>query len=121
MAGLLGSGRTEIARLMFGVERADSGSATVDGKPVRLQSPRTRSRHGFGYCPEDRKTEGIFADYRCAKTSSGAAGQAAAGSAAVNRDEQDEIAGRFIRLLDIRAAGAGACRSGCCPAATSRR
>ena len=62
LAGLLGSGRTETARLVFGAERADSGSASVDGKPVRLQSPRDAVAHGFGYCPEERKTEGIIAD-----------------------------------------------------------
>ena len=62
LAGLLGSGRTETARLVFGVERADSGQAKVEGAPVRLQSPRDAVRHGFGYCPEERKTEGIVAE-----------------------------------------------------------
>src|SRR6202022_3326295 len=62
LAGLLGSGRTETARLVFGAERADIGQVKVEGVPVRLQSPRDAVRYGFGYCPEERKTEGIVAD-----------------------------------------------------------
>ena len=62
LAGLLGSGRTETARLVFGAERADAGHAKVEGELVRLHSPRDAARLGFGYCPEERKTEGIVAD-----------------------------------------------------------
>src|SRR5437899_11427160 len=54
LAGLLGSGRTETARLVFGAERADSGSAAVDGQPVRMQPPRDAGAHGSGYFPEER-------------------------------------------------------------------
>lgn len=61
-AGLLGSGRTETALLMFGVEPAETGSAEVDGQPVRLRSPRDAIRHGLAFSPEDRKTDAIFAD-----------------------------------------------------------
>jgi simple sugar transport system ATP-binding protein len=102
LAGLLGSGRTETARLVFGAERADSGSATVDGKPVRLQSPRDAVAHGFGYCPEERKTEGIIADLTV-RENIVLALQAKRGLAKpLSRSEQEEIAMRFIRLLDIR-------------------
>jgi len=62
LAGLLGSGRTETARLMFGAERADAGTVTIGGRPAKLHSPRDAVRHGVGYCPEDRKKEGIVAD-----------------------------------------------------------
>jgi monosaccharide-transporting ATPase len=61
-AGLLGSGRTETALLMFGAERADSGTVRVDGKAAKLHSPRDAIRHGFAFSPEDRKTDAIFAD-----------------------------------------------------------
>ena len=102
LAGLLGSGRTETARLVFGAERADSGSATVDGKPVRLQSPRDAVAHGFGYCPEERKTEGIIADLTL-RENIVLALQAKRGLAKpLSRAEQEEIAMRFIELLDIR-------------------
>src|SRR5438093_950028 len=102
LAGLLGSGRTETARLVFGAERADSGSATVEGKPVRMQSPRDAVAHGFGYCPEERKTEGIIADLTV-RENIVLALQAKRGLAKpLSRAEQEEIAMRFIRLLDIR-------------------
>ena len=61
LAGLLGSGRTETARLMFGAERADAGEIRVDGTPVKLSSPHEAVRHGIAYCSEDRKKEGIVA------------------------------------------------------------
>ncbi len=59
LAGLLGSGRTETARLLFGIDRASTGRIEVDGRPASLRSPRRAIRHGFGFCPEDRKTEGL--------------------------------------------------------------
>jgi simple sugar transport system ATP-binding protein len=69
LAGLLGSGRTETARLLFGADRADSGTMLVDGKPVRLRSPHDAVRHGIAYCAEDRKKEGIVADLSIPRTS----------------------------------------------------
>ncbi|WP_409525808.1 sugar ABC transporter ATP-binding protein [Nitrincola sp. MINF-07-Sa-05] len=62
LAGLLGSGRTELSELIFGVRRADSGSVSIDGKPLQLRSPRHAIRAGFGLCPEDRKLDGIVAE-----------------------------------------------------------
>ena len=102
LAGLLGSGRTETARLVFGVERTDRGQARVEGVTVRLQSPRDAVRHGFGYCPEERKTEGIVADLTV-RENIVLALQAKRGLHwPLSRREQDEIAMRFIKLLDIR-------------------
>ncbi len=62
LAGLLGSGRTEAAKLIFGIEKSERGEAYVKGQKVRLGSPQKAIRHGFGLCPEDRKAEGIIAD-----------------------------------------------------------
>jgi simple sugar transport system ATP-binding protein len=62
LGGLLGSGRTETARMLFGIDRAESGTIAIDGAPVRLNSPRKAVRQGIAFCPEDRKTEGIVAD-----------------------------------------------------------
>jgi monosaccharide-transporting ATPase len=102
LAGLLGSGRTETARLVFGVERADFGAATIGGRAIRLHSPRDAVRHGFGYCPEERKTEGIVAELTV-RENIVLALQARRGLLKpLSRREQDEIAKRFIKLLDIR-------------------
>jgi galactofuranose transport system ATP-binding protein len=102
LAGLLGSGRTETARLVFGAERADTGTVTSEGQPIRLHSPRDAVRQGFGYCPEERKTDGIVAELTV-RENIVLALQAKLGIARpLSRREQDEIAARFIKLLDIR-------------------
>lgn len=62
LAGLLGSGRTETALLLFGIQRNDSGEVYVKGQKVQLDSPRSAIEHGFALCPEDRKIEGIIGE-----------------------------------------------------------
>jgi galactofuranose transport system ATP-binding protein len=62
LAGLLGSGRTEVARLLFGIDGADQGEIRIKGGKVSLNSPRNAMMHGIGFCSEDRKNEGIFAE-----------------------------------------------------------
>jgi simple sugar transport system ATP-binding protein len=59
LAGLLGSGRTESLRLLFGIDRPDTGRFELHGQSVRL-TPRRAMRLGVGMSPEERKTEGIF-------------------------------------------------------------
>lgn len=58
--GLVGSGRTEIARTIYGLERADSGSIYVQGRKVDIRSPKDAIKIGIGYLPEDRRTQGVF-------------------------------------------------------------
>jgi len=60
LGGLIGAGRTEVARAIFGVDRIDSGDILVDGKPVRITSARSAIHYGVGYVPEDRKTQGLI-------------------------------------------------------------
>ncbi len=62
LAGLLGSGRTEAARLLFGADKADSGTITIDGKERSFASPRDAIAAGIGFCSEDRKHEGAILD-----------------------------------------------------------
>jgi simple sugar transport system ATP-binding protein len=59
LAGLLGSGRTETMRLVFGATPADCGSVVISGRRVRPRSPRAAIRMGMGFCPEDRKADGV--------------------------------------------------------------
>jgi monosaccharide-transporting ATPase len=60
LAGLLGSGRTETARLLFGADKADQGSIEVGGKPHNFANPRDAIRQGIAFCSEDRKHEGAI-------------------------------------------------------------
>ena len=62
LAGLLGSGRTETAKLIFGAIKADKGELLVDGKPVSHPTPRSSLAEGMAFCPEDRKAEGIVGE-----------------------------------------------------------
>jgi simple sugar transport system ATP-binding protein len=62
LAGLLGSGRTELARLLTGADRSDTGQLVVDGTPTRLRSPRTALGRKIAFSSEDRKGEGIIGD-----------------------------------------------------------
>ncbi len=60
--GLLGSGRSESVRAIFGADRVTGGRVTVNGAPTRITRPIDAMRHGIGYLPEDRKRDGIVAD-----------------------------------------------------------
>ena len=60
IAGLVGAGRTEVARAIFGADPFDSGRVLVDGQPVRITSPQAAIRHGIGLVPEDRKQQALF-------------------------------------------------------------
>jgi simple sugar transport system ATP-binding protein len=62
LAGLLGSGRTELARLLFALDPRDSGELSIDGKPAKLEHPIDAVKAGLGFCPEDRKHSGVVAE-----------------------------------------------------------
>ena len=102
VAGLLGSGRTETARLMFGIDAADSGGASIDGKPVRIASPREAIRLGFGLCPEDRKMDGIIGDLSVRENIALALQARRGWLARMPSRRQAELAERFVKALDIR-------------------
>jgi simple sugar transport system ATP-binding protein len=104
LAGLLGSGRTELARLLFGADRADTGELRVGGRPVRLRTPRAAIDAGIAFSPEDRKAEGVVADLSV-RANIVLAMQASRGwMRRIPRRKQDDLARRWIELLDIRPA-----------------
>jgi rhamnose transport system ATP-binding protein len=59
LAGLVGAGRTEVARAIFGIDRLDGGTVEVEDRPVKLDSPRAALRAGLAYLPEDRQSQGL--------------------------------------------------------------
>jgi inositol transport system ATP-binding protein len=60
IAGLVGAGRTEMARAVFGADPFDKGRILVEGRPVAIASPQEAIRHGIGLVPEDRKQQALF-------------------------------------------------------------
>ncbi|MCY0943351.1 sugar ABC transporter ATP-binding protein [Streptomyces antarcticus] len=104
LAGLLGSGRTELARLLFGADRADTGTLTVNGQSCRPRGPRSAIAQGIAFCSEDRKAEGVVADLTV-RDNLVLAMQAARGWARpVPRRTAEAVVAEYIEKLDIRPA-----------------
>ncbi len=102
LAGLLGSGRTEAARLLFGADQADGGTVHVEGRQTALRTPRAAIGHGIAFCSENRKTEGLFGDLTVRENVVLALQAARGWTRPLGRTAQDELAIRWIRALDIR-------------------
>ncbi len=101
LAGLLGSGRSELARLLFGVDPPDAGSLEVGGAPVTRHGPGESLRHGIALCPEDRKVEGIVKDLTIRENIILALQARQGWARYLPEAKQYEIAERFVRLLGI--------------------
>ncbi|HSU11362.1 MAG TPA: sugar ABC transporter ATP-binding protein [Pseudonocardia sp.] len=104
LAGLLGSGRTELARLLFGADRADSGIVEIQGRPVKLRSPLTAIAERIAFSSEDRKGEGLIGDLTV-RDNIVLALQARRGWARrLPRRTADELVDKWIKALDVRPA-----------------
>lgn len=102
VAGLLGSGRTETAEVLFGVTHHDSGEAKQDGTALSLTSPRLAIKAGFGFCPEDRKTDGVIADLTVRENIALALQARIGWMRRIPDRDQNAMANDYIRKLDIR-------------------
>ncbi|MCS5724107.1 sugar ABC transporter ATP-binding protein [Herbiconiux sp. CPCC 203407] len=104
IAGLLGSGRTELARLLTGVDRSDTGSLAVEGSTTRLGTPRRALKHRIAYASENRRTEGIIGELSI-RDNIALALQADLGwFRRIPRKRQEELAASYIQAMDIRPA-----------------
>jgi simple sugar transport system ATP-binding protein len=104
VGGLLGSGRTELARLLFGLDRGDCGELKIAGTRVRFDHPAQAIRHGLGMCPEERKHDGIVAELSV-RENIALALQARLGIwNCLSNARQKEIADRFVKALGIKTA-----------------
>ena len=102
LSGLLGSGRSETARLIFGADKAVEGKVSIDGKEVKINDPLDGIRHGIAFCPEDRKKEGIIGELSI-RDNIILALQAKRGlGKKISRKEADEITERLIKELSIK-------------------
>ena len=101
LAGLLGSGRTELADLIFGIDTPDTGSLLIDGQKITHFSPLQSLKHGVALCPEDRKAEGIVGDLTIRENIILALQARYGWVKFLNAQKQNEIAQKYIQLLGI--------------------
>jgi monosaccharide-transporting ATPase len=101
VAGLLGSGRSELAGLLFGIEKPDTGTLNVNRAPVKNYSPLGSIKRGVALCPEDRKAEGIVDDLTVRENIVLAMQASRGWFRYLSAARQYEIAERFIELLSI--------------------
>ena len=101
-AGLLGSGRTETAELLSGVAKPEKGTLRMSGKDVHFASPLDAMQHKIGFCPEDRKIQGIIGDLTVRQNIIIGL-QAKKGMwNHISMKEQEKIADQYIKLLQIK-------------------
>ncbi len=104
--GLLGSGRSESVRTIFGADKVTGGQVRMDGKPVHIAKPIDAMKHGIGYLPEDRKRDGISADLSVRENIILALQVMRGFFRPFSKAETEAFADEYIRLLDIKTASA---------------
>lgn len=104
IAGLLGSGRTELVRLLYGADRADSGTTDLAGTPTRLTGPRQAIEHGIAFSSENRRADGIIADLTVAENIILGIQARRGALRRIGRAEQDAVVSEYIRALGVRPA-----------------
>jgi simple sugar transport system ATP-binding protein len=104
LAGLLGSGRTELARILSGIDRADAGHLEIEGRPTRLRTPRQAIAKRIAYSSENRRSEGIIDDLTV-RDNIVLALQADRGwFRPIPKKRQEELTQSYIQALNIRPA-----------------
>ncbi|UOB12256.1 sugar ABC transporter ATP-binding protein [Streptomyces sp. HP-A2021] len=104
LAGLLGSGRTELARLLFGADQPDSGKVTIGGKQVSMSAPNDAIAAGVAFCSENRKSEGLVPDLTVRENIILALQAARGWTRPIPASQRDELVAKYIKALDIRPA-----------------
>jgi simple sugar transport system ATP-binding protein len=104
VAGLLGSGRTELARLIYGADRPDTGALEVHGEPARFRTPRAAVDHRVAFSSEDRRSEGIVGDLTVRENIVLGVQARRGWMRPLRRRAQDELVDRYISALGIKPA-----------------
>jgi len=102
LAGLLGSGRTELAKIMFGADQPDQGDMEVLGRKVKFAQPRDAIREGIGFCSEDRKVEGILPHMSVRDNMTLAALPRIQRFGVISKKKQERIVKEFTEKLAIK-------------------
>jgi ABC-type sugar transport system ATPase subunit len=102
LAGLTGSGRTEVMQALFGYGPKDSGEASLGGKPVRIGSPADAIRQGIMYAPEDRRLHGLFLGASVAMNVGAASLDTCSGRGIMSAAKESDLARRMVDTLSIK-------------------
>ena len=102
LTGLVGAGRTEVARAIFGADRIDGGQIHLDGKPVAVRSPQDAIRQGIGLLTEDRKGQGLVLGMTVRENTTLANLRSLVKFLFVNRREERSVTERYVRELQIK-------------------
>jgi rhamnose transport system ATP-binding protein len=102
LAGLVGAGRSEIARAVFGVDRYDTGSVTLLGKPVRPRNPRAAIRAGMAFVPEDRRKQGLVTEESVARNVAGVIRTGLAKGGLLTSGSENRAAGPWAGRLEVK-------------------
>ena len=102
LAGLLGSGRTELARLLYGADRSDAGHLELNGEPTRLRSQRVAMSHDISFSSEHRKAEGLVADLTVRENIMLGLQADRGWARRIPRKRADEVVAKYVELLWIR-------------------
>ena len=104
VVGLLGSGRSELVRAIYGADKPDSGKLKVNGKEVKINSPLDAMKLGMAYLPEDRKKDGIIADLSVRENIIIALQAKRGMFHPLSKKEMEEAADKYIEMLQIKTA-----------------
>lgn len=105
VSGLLGSGRTELARILFGDDVPERGEIDISGRPARLRNPRDAIKLGLGFCSEDRKAEGIFPNMTVMENMTIGVLDEVSSFGVMSAGTQAQIARTYIDKLKIKTSG----------------
>jgi len=108
LAGLVGAGRTELARVLFGITPADSGEIFLSGQRVTTSSPQGAVAHGIAYVPEDRRRHGVILEMPIAHNMTMAIHRRIFPGSWLRSGTERQLALEFIRDLDVRTSGPAA-------------
>ena len=104
LSGLLGSGRSELARTLYGADKADEGEMKVKGKKLHISAPIDAMKAGMAFCPENRKDEGIIADLSVRENIIIALQAKQGMFKLITKKDQEEFTRRYVELLNIKTA-----------------
>jgi simple sugar transport system ATP-binding protein len=108
LAGLLGSGRTELVRLLYGADRADSGTIAVNGDPARMTTPRQAIERRIAFSSEDRRGEGIVSDLTVAENIVLGIQARRGWRRKIRKSEMDSVVTEYMDALGVRPANPNA-------------